>query len=185
VINEELVGEKFKWYVIDVYSGSERRVLKELAEQAEKKGLSKHIAEVFSPIEEVIDIKKGVRVSSERRFFPGYILINMNLTDETWSLIKSIQKVSKMLGAKDKPLHISEREVAKIKKEVEIRASKAQATIIFEIGEQVKVSEGPFASFNGTIDEVDEEKSRLKVHVSIFGRSTPVELEFSQVEKIK
>ena len=173
-----------RWYVIHVYSGFEKKVATAIREQAEQKGLSERFEEILVPTEEVVEVKRGAKVSSERKIFPGYVLIKMDLDDETWHLVKNTAKVTGFLGGRGKPLPISDAEAARIIHQMQEGVERPKPSITFEIGEQVRVSDGPFTSFNGVVEEVDEEKSRVKVAVSIFGRATPVELEYSQVEKV-
>ena len=172
------------WYVIHVYSGFEKKVASAIREQAVQKGLGERFEEILVPTEEVVEVKRGAKVSSERKFFPGYVLIKMDLNDETWHLVKNTAKVTGFLGGRGRPTPISEGEAARIMHQVQEGIERPKPSIVFEIGEQVRVSDGPFTSFNGVVEEVDEEKSRIKVAVSIFGRATPVELKYSQVEKV-
>jgi transcription termination/antitermination protein NusG len=172
-----------RWYVIHVYSGFEKKVAASITEQAGQKGLADQIEQVLVPTEEVVEVKRGAKVNSERKFFPGYVLVKMEMTDETWHLVKNTPKVTGFLGG-HRPVPMSEAEANRIMRQVQEGIERPKPSITFEIGEQVRVSDGPFTSFNGFVEEVDEEKARLKVAVSIFGRATPVELEYSQVEKI-
>jgi transcription termination/antitermination protein NusG len=173
-----------RWYVVHVYSGFERKVAQSIREQAQQKGLGDSIVEVLVPTEEVVELRRGSKVNAERKFLPGYVLIKMEMNDESWHLVKNTPKVTGFLGAKGKPAPIPESEINHVQTQVKEGIERPKPAIIFEVGEQVRVSDGPFTSFNGLVEEVDEEKGRLKVAVSIFGRATPVELEYSQVEKV-
>ena len=172
-----------KWYVVHVYSGFEKKIAQQIKEQAAQKGLADAIDDVLVPAEEVVEVRRGQKVSSERKFFPGYVLVKMDLSDEAYHLIKNTPKVTGFLGSGNKPMPVSEKEVARIIGAIEEGVERPKPAIMFEIGEQVRVTDGPFASFNGSVEQVDEERSRLRVTVSIFGRATPVELEYTQVEK--
>jgi transcription termination/antitermination protein NusG len=172
-----------KWYVVNVYAGFEKKVRQSILEQAERKGLADRFEDVLVPSEEVVEIRRGSKVNTEKQYFPGYVLVKMQLTDETWHLVTNIPRVSSFLGAKGKPTPISEGEVGRILKQVKDSVEKPRHSVSYEIGEQVRVNDGPFTSFTGIVEEVEQEKGRLKVSVMIFGRPTPVELEFSQVDK--
>ncbi|TQV83705.1 transcription termination/antitermination protein NusG [Denitrobaculum tricleocarpae] len=172
-----------RWYVLHVYSGFEKKVAESIQDQAVQNGMEDFFEEVLVPTEEVVEMRRGQKVNSERKFFPGYVLIKMDLTDESWHLVKNTPKVTGFLGNKGRPLPISQKEAERIQTQVQEGVERPKPSITFEIGETVRVSDGPFTSFNGLVEEVDEERARLKVAVSIFGRSTPVELEYAQVEK--
>ena len=174
-----------RWYIVHTYSNFEKKVMESLKEQSVQKGLQDSFEQVIVPTEEVVEVRRGRRIKSERRFFPGYVLAKIDLTDEVFHLIKNTPKVTGFLGSGSKPVPISDAEANRILNQVAEGVERPKATIHFEVGEQVRVADGPFASFNGQVEEVDEERSRLKVAVSIFGRPTPVELEYGQVEKMK
>ena len=173
-----------RWYVIHAYSGFEQKVAQAINEQAEKSGMSEMFPQVLVPVEEVVELRRGARVSAERKFFPGYVLAQMEMTDETWHLVKNTPKVTGFLGAGGRPSPITNAEADRIMSQVQEGIDRPKPSVLFEIGEQVRVCDGPFNSFNGTVEDIDEERARLKVAVSIFGRATPVELEYSQVEKL-
>ena len=174
-----------RWYIVHTYSNFEKKVAESLKEQAAQKHLGDYFEQVLVPTEEIVEIRRGRKIKSERRFFPGYVLAKIELTDEVFHLIKNTPKVTGFLGSGLKPVPISDAEANRILNQVAEGVERPKASITFEVGEQVKVAEGPFASFMGQIEEVDEERSRIKVAVSIFGRPTPVELEYGQVEKVK
>jgi len=175
-----------RWYIIHAYSNFEKKVAESVQERAALSGIEDLIEEIIVPTEEVVELRRGRKVTSEKRFFPGYVLIKMDLTDEAFHLVKNTPKVTGFLGSDHgtKPHPVSQEEIDRITSRVQDGIDNPKPSIIFEIGEQVRVSEGPFASFSGFVEEVDEEKTRLKVAVSIFGRPTPVELQYAQVEKL-
>jgi transcriptional antiterminator NusG len=173
-----------RWYIVHAYSNFERKVAESIKERAASAGLADLFEEVLVPMEEVVEMRRGRKVSSERKFFPGYVLVKMELNDQTYHLIKSTPKVTGFLGTENKPIPITDEEAGRILQQVQEGVERPKPSITFEIGEQVRVADGPFASFSGLVEEVDEERARLKVAVSIFGRATPVELEYAQVEKL-
>ena len=175
---------KSRWYVLHAYSGYEKKVADSILDQAIKLGVKDHIEEISVPVQNVVEVKRGVRVNTERKIFPGYILIKMQLNDDTWHIIKTTPKLSGFLGNKGKPIPISNSEAKRISQQVVDGVEKSRPAVMYDIGEQVKVIDGPFASFNGEVEQIDEEKARLRVAVSIFGRLTPVDLDYSQVEKV-
>ncbi len=173
-----------KWYIVHAYSNFERKVADSIKEKAHAAGLDEAFEEILVPTEKVVEVRRGRKVDAERKFFPGYVLVKMAMSDEAYHLIKNTPKVTGFLGADKKPIPISETEARRILQQVQEGVERPKPSISFEVGEQVRVSDGPFASFSGQIEEVDEVRARLKVAVSIFGRATPVELEYSQVEKV-
>src|SRR5699024_2656129 len=173
-----------RWYVVHVYSGMEKSVKRALLERIERAELEDYFGRILIPSEEVIEIKDGKKSISERRIFPGYVLVEMDLTDETWHLVRNTNRVTGFLGGSgNRPTPISDREVEKILSQMEEGVEKPRPKVLFEVGEMVRVKEGPFADFNGNVEEVNYEKSKVRVSVTIFGRATPVELDFDQVEK--
>lgn len=174
-----------KWYVVHAYSGFEKNVQKTLKERIEREGMADYFGQILVPVEEVVDVKNGRKTISERKFFPGYVLVEMEMTDASWHLVKSTPRVTGFIGGSaNKPLPITQREVDAILQQVQTGVEKPKPKVQFEVGQQVRVNEGPFADFNGVVDEVNYERNKLRVSVQIFGRETPVELEFAQVEKI-
>ena len=173
----------FKWYIIHTHSGFESKVVALVKEEIKKKNLIESFDDFLIPTQKTLEIKKGKKIEGEKKFYPGYILIKMIMNDDTWHLVKKISKVSGFLGAANKPVPLRKEEAERILGQIKEGGESVVPTISFEIGETVKVSDGPFASFNGVVEEVDSDRSRLKVAVSIFGRATPVELEYTQVEK--
>ncbi len=173
-----------RWYVIHAYSGFEKQVQRSLQERIKRAGMEDKFGEILVPTEEVVEMREGQKRKSERKFFPGYVLVQMELDDDTWHLVKEVPRVMGFIGGRpDKPAPISDREAEQILNRVREGAEKPRPKVLFEVGEIVRVTDGPFTDFNGAVEEVNYEKSRLRVAVMIFGRSTPVELEFSQVEK--
>jgi transcriptional antiterminator NusG len=172
-----------RWYIVHCYSGFEKKVAQSVMEQAENQGLGEMFENVLVPSEEVVEMRGGKKVSSERKFFPGYVLVKMEMTDQTWHLVRNTPKVTGFLGSGSKPMPIPDHEAERVMSQVQEGVERPRPSILFEVGETVRVADGPFTSFNGTVQEVDEERARLKVAVSIFGRATPVELEYTQVEK--
>ena len=172
-----------RWYIVHAYSNFENKVAESIREQAKQRHLEHLFEQILVPKEKVTEVRRGRKVDAERKFFPGYVLVKMDLTDEGYHLIKNTPKVTGFLGTDNKPMPISEAEANRILHQVQEGIDRPKSTVSFEIGEQVRVSDGPFASFNGVVEEVDDARSRVKVAVSIFGRATPVELEFGQVEK--
>ena len=173
-----------RWYIVQAYSNFERKVAESIREKVAASGLSELFEEVLVPTEKRLEVRRGQKREVEHKFFPGYVLVKMELTDQTFHLIKETPKVTGFLGSDTKPIPISEREAMAILQQVQEGVERPKPSVSFEVGEQVRVADGPFASFNGLVEEVDEERARLKVEVSIFGRPTPVELEYGQVEKL-
>ncbi len=173
-----------RWYIIHAYSNFENKVADSIRERAAQQNLTEAFEQILVPTEKVVEVRRGRKIDTERKFFPGYVLAKMDLTDQVFHLIKNTPKVTGFLGADNKPQPISESEALRIMSQVQEGVVRPKPSISFEVGEQVRVSDGPFASFNGVVEEVDAERSRLKVAVSIFGRATPVDLEYTQVEKV-
>lgn len=174
-----------RWYVVHAHTNFEKKVAQSIREQAERKGLSEAITEIMVPTEDVVEVRRGSKHNVERKIYPGYVLVKMDLSDETWNMIKQVPKVTGFLGGSGKPVPISEKEAMAILQQVEEGVARPKSTASYDIGENVRVIDGPFNSFTGSVEEVDSDKGRLKVSVSIFGRATPVDLDFNQVEKIK
>jgi len=173
-----------RWYIVQSHANFEKKVAETIEKEGEKKGLSHLFEKILVPTEKVVEVRRGRKVDSERKFFPGYVLIRVHLTDEVYHLVKNTPRVTGFLGSEQKPVAISDAEAERILSQVQEGVDHPKPSVLFEVGEQVRVSDGPFASFNGVVQEVEGDRSRLKVEVSIFGRATPVELEFAQVEKL-
>ncbi len=173
-----------RWYIVHAYSNFEKKVAEAIREKAQTAGLEDLFEEILVPTEKVVEVRRGRKVDAERKFFPGYVLVKMDMTDDAYHLIKNTPKVTGFLGADSRPVPIAEAEAQHILQQVQEGVERPKPSISFDVGEQVRVSDGPFASFNGLVEEIDEERARLKVAVSIFGRATPVELEYGQVEKL-
>jgi transcriptional antiterminator NusG len=174
-----------RWYVVHVYSGMEKSVMRALLERIARAGMTEQFGQILVPTEEVVEVRNGQKSVSERRFFPGYVLVEMDMTDETWHLVKNTPKVTGFIGGKsNKPTPIPAREIDKIMQQVQEGVEKPRPKVLYEVGEQVRIKDGPFTDFNGNVEEVNYEKSKVRVSVTIFGRATPVELEFGQVEKV-
>jgi transcriptional antiterminator NusG len=174
----------YNWYIVQAHSGFEKKVAQSIAERAARASIADAFEQIFVPTEGVVEVKKGRKVSTERKFFPGYVLVKMQMSDKAWHLVKTIPKVTGFLGGSGKPQPISAAEADRILRQVEEGIEKPKHTVLFEVGESVRINDGPFESFVGSVEDVDEEKGTLKISVSIFGRTTPVELEFAQVEKV-
>jgi len=172
-----------RWFVVQVYSGFEDKVEGMLRENAERAGQAEKFGEIMVPREEVVELKDGQKVTSQRKFFPGYIMVEMELNDETWHVVKDTRQVSGFLGSGGKPRPVPQSQVDQLRRQIEEGIERPKPKVLFDVGEAVRVIDGPFASFNGVVEEVDEDKAKLKVSVSIFGRPTPVELDYVQVEK--
>ena len=174
-----------KWYVVHAYSGFEKSVQRALIDRVARANMQEQFGQILVPVEEVVEMKSGQKNISERKFFPGYVLVEMEMTDDTWHLVKSTAKVTGFVGGTStKPTPISEKEVQNILNQIKEGVEKPRPKVLFEIGEMVRVKEGPFTDFNGNVEDVNYDKSKIRVAVTIFGRSTPVELEFGQVEKV-
>jgi len=179
------VTSKKRWYVVHAYSGMEKSVMRALTERVARAGMQDQFGQILVPTEEVIEVKNGHKSVSERRFFPGYVLVEMEMTDETWHLVKNTSKVTGFIGGKsNKPTPIPPHEVDKIMQQMQDGVEKPRPKVLYEVGEMVRIKDGPFTDFNGNVEEVNYEKSKVRVSVTIFGRATPVELDFGQVEKV-
>lgn len=184
VATEQPAASDLKWYVVHAYSGMEKAVERNILERVNRAGMQSKFGRILVPTEEVVEMRNGQRRTTERKFFPGYVLVEMVLDDETWHLVKNTSKVTGFVGgARNRPVPISEDDVMKIVNQMQEGTGKPRHKVEFEIGEYVRVNDGPFTDFNGTVEEVNYEKSKMRVSVTIFGRATPVELEFGQVEK--
>ena len=180
-----MAGQKARWYIVHVYSGSENRVAQLIRENAEKKGMSDFFEDILVPTEEVVEMKGGERVNVDKKYFPGYVLVKMILNDESWHLVRTVPRVSGFLGAKGKPFPISETEVKRIMDQLKTSAeTPRRSAVSYEVGDQVRIIDGAFASFSGFVEEIEDDKQKLKVSVMIFGRATPVALDYAQVEKV-
>jgi len=173
-----------RWYVVQAYSNFEKKVAEAIEKGAQQKGLDRFFEKILVPTEKVVEIRRGRKIDAERKFFPGYILVRADLSDDVYHLIKNTPKVTGFLGSDSRPVPISDSEAEQILMQVQEGVERPKSSVSFEVGEQVRVADGPFASFNGIVQEVEEDRARLKVEVSIFGRATPVDLEFGQVEKL-
>ncbi len=188
VVNASMAGSStnpdLKWYVVHAYSGMEKAVERNIIERIARSGMESKFGRILVPTEEVVEVKNGQKRTTERKFFPGYVLVEMVMDDDTWHLVKHTNKVTGFVGgAKNRPAPISEADVAKIVNQMQEGTDKPRHKVEFEVGEYIRVKEGPFTDFNGTVEEVNYERNKMRVSVTIFGRATPVELEFSQVEK--
>jgi transcriptional antiterminator NusG len=177
----EMIGKE--WYIVHTYSGFEARVKESLAQRAEAAGMEEHIEEVLIPTEEVVEIKDGKKIRSKKKFFPGYVLVRMVLNDDTWHVVRNTPKVTGFVGTGNKPVPLRKDEVDRILNQVTVAAEKPKPKLEFRINETVRIVDGPFSNFTGEVEEINEDRATLKVMVTIFGRATPVELEFLQVEK--
>ena len=174
-----------RWYVVHAYSGMEKSVQRALTERIERAGMQGKFGQILVPSEEVVEVKNGTKAVTERRLFPGYVFVEMEMTDDTWHLVKNTSKVTGFIGGKsNKPTPIAPHEVAKIMQQVQEGVEKPRPKVLYEVGEVIRIKDGPFTDFNGNVEEVNYEKSKVRVTVTIFGRATPVELDFSQVEKV-
>ncbi len=178
------VSDKMRWYVVHVHSGMEKSVSRALRERIDRMGMSDQFGQILVPTEEVVEVKGGRKTIVERRFFPGYVLVEMEMTDKTWHLVKDTNKVTGFVGGKSNPTPVPAHEIEKLLRQMQDGAENPRPKVSYEVNEIVRIKEGPFMDFNGTVEEVNYEKSRLRLLVTIFGRSTPVELEFGQVEKV-
>lgn len=179
-----MIQQKARWYIVHVYSGSENRVAQLIKESAAKKGMEDKFEEILIPTEEVFELKAGERVNVDKKYFPGYVLVKMIMSDETWHIVRAVPRVSGFLGTKAGPTPVSETEVKRILEQVKESVASPRNAVSYEIGDQVRVIEGPFASFTGFVEDIEDDKRRVKVAVMIFGRATPVALEYTQIERV-
>jgi transcription termination/antitermination protein NusG len=178
------VNPKLRWFIVHAYSGFEKKIALAIREKAIQQNISEQIGDIVVPSEDVVEVRRGKKVNANRKFFPGYVLVQMELNDETWHMVKNIDKVTGFLGGSGRPQPVPQKEVDAIFKTMQEGAGQKKNAVIYEIGETIKITDGPFDSFTGVIEDVDNDREKVKVSVAIFGRATPVELDFTQVQKV-